>query len=157
MRPATLIASFLLMGIASAQSPSINWIGCGPSWNGSRVGASCGVEYEVSQAMTNQKVYGWGAGDATFLHGKANNTLSTGLVLDAKDLSLGKWSFHLNLLGAPGVTTTPSATLGTMTYGIHPAVEWRKLTISGGFRGATGGTQRKLWNFVVGWEFGKKN
>lgn len=137
--------------------PTVEWVGCGPSYNGSRVGVSCGLEINAGTTLTGQGIHAWEADDTSFYRGVPSNTLSSGLLWVPRTYSLGPLTITPAFLGAPGVTTG-SAITGSFTYGIHPVVEWKGLTVGGGFRGATGATTPRLWNLSVGWNFngGKK-
>ena len=145
----------LLLAVCKAQTPApptITWAGCGPSYNGSRVGASCGFEIALSAP---NGIYSYTVQDWTWAHRKAANTTSTGLLLDLRDYRLGKWTAHINILGAPGVTTTPTATGFSAIYGIHPVIERGGWTIGGGFRGATGQAAPRLFNLSFGRMWGR--
>jgi hypothetical protein len=162
LRAAKLLGIGFLVGSAFGQSPtssatalggpSVEWAGCGPSYNGSRVGVSCAVEINAGTTMTAQGIHAWTAEDATFYKKLPSSTLSSGLLWVPRTYTVGPLVVVPAFLGAPGVTTGTAIT-GSFTYGVHPVVGWRRLTVGGGFRGATGSTTPRLWNLSVGWDF----
>jgi hypothetical protein len=149
---------------ASNTSPALVWVGIGPSYTGSRWGATAAMAFRVSNTINS-----WTAYDLTWTKTLVPATMtSTGFAFDVMHFKRGKWSGHVHLLTTAGVvstqattpvtTSTPAGYSFSATGGAHPVLiydsKFGKLVLGGGYRGSTGQVSR-VYNVTLGYSFGK--
>ena len=151
---------FLSLSVAAmAQTPTgtLDWGGCGPSYNGHNYGVTCAADVQLS-AATGLSEYN--VVDLTFYRGKPSQTVGIGFNLKAKDYARGNWYVRLDLLVAAGVTTssatstaitTPTTASFTGQHGMFFTGEYkRRITLGYGWRGLSGEAGGKMQNVMVG-------
>lgn len=105
----------------TAQSLPRNWAGCGPTFDGHHIGASCSYAQQIASSPT----YGWAEYDAkALLHGQSS-TISVGIAVRLAGFSLGRASVHLMSITTGGSTQTATATTASMSQGFSPVVLWK--------------------------------